>query len=167
MASLRWQVRNANARAKGYKSYYDYRAHDYGRIAPSLPRLSGERLRKARGHTGYSDLLQQVRAGRVEILSQTPGERDSASGQYSDVTVDVVLTDGSQRSYTLRGKDLRGDRIDTLRGAVSAAGSDIYTNPSLDILDLTGVDNALLAEDIAAQYADYDPDDAIDDEGDE
>lgn len=133
MASSSWERRNDRARALGYRNYYDYRAHDFGR---SRAKLSGEALRAARGHVGAADLEALLRSGRVAVLSQEPvGDRD-ASGRYRQVNVAAQLTDGSQRRFRLRGAALQPDHMAGLRGAVSDAGTDIYTNPSLDVLFL-------------------------------
>ena len=133
MASQSWERRNAHARALGFRNYYDYRVHDFGR-SPS--RLGGEALRAARGHAGAADLERLLRTGKVAVLSQEPvGDRD-AKGRYREVRVAVQMTDGSQRRFTLKGHSLTPDGMRPLQAAVADAGADIYTNPSLDVLFL-------------------------------
>jgi hypothetical protein len=137
MASARWERRNAAARALGYKSYYDYRSHNQGKIAPDQPRASGELLGKLRGHRGPSDLESLLAKGRVEILMQFPiGDRNPDTGQYRQVEVQAILTDGTQRTFTLRGKQLDASRLRGLRRAIADAGVKPLTSPSLDILKL-------------------------------
>lgn len=115
MASSAWQKRNAAARAKGYRNYYDYRAHDFGRMAPGTPRASGERLRRLRGHAGVGDLNRAVRSGRVELVNAVQTGSDPPT-----FDVLVVMSDGSQRTYTLKGKAA----VDRFAGQLQAAGPD-------------------------------------------
>lgn len=150
MASRAWERRNALARAKGYRSYYDYRRHGYGR---SETPLSGPELRQARGHASLADLERLVRSGRVAILIQAPeGEQDEA-GRYSQATITAQLANGDQRTFTLRGHQLDSDSLKSLRTAISGAGVDIYASPSLDILGIHPMD------DVEEQdWLDYDDD---------
>lgn len=100
MASAQWEKRNARARALGYDSYYDYRAHDYGRLAPSAPRASGDLLASLRGHRSASDLKRLLRSGRVDLVNTV-----STIDNKGKLVVDVLATldDGSQREFRLRG----------------------------------------------------------------
>lgn len=137
MASAAWEKRNARARALGYRSYYDYRAHNYGK---SRDRLSGEALRLLRGHAGPADLERAIRSGRVSVLSQEPvGDRDPKTGRYKEIRVTAQLSDGSQRRYRLRSASPTGDQLSPsalkqLRAAIADGGADVYTNPSVDVL---------------------------------
>lgn len=115
MASTAWQKRNAAARAKGYRNYYDYRAHDFGRMAPGTPAAKGERLRRLRGHAGPGDLRRALRSGRVELINAVQTGDDPPT-----FDVLVVYTDGTQRSFTVKGKDA----IDDLAGQLQKAGPD-------------------------------------------
>lgn len=96
MASAAWERRNAAARAKGYASYYDYRAHDFGKMAPGTPRASGEKLRRLRGHAGTGDLEKAVLSGRVEQV-------DVVQTGTDQFLVTVTMKDGTVRSYTIKG----------------------------------------------------------------
>lgn len=141
MPSTSWQRRNDRARSLGYRNFYDYRAHDYGKLPPSAPRLRGGELRVARGHAGPADLQRLISRGRVSTMFQEPvGERDDA-GRYREVRVTVQLNDGSQQRFRLRGRQLKADELEPLRAAVSAAGPDVYTNPSIDVLFLVDRDD--------------------------
>lgn len=99
MASSAWQKRNAAARAKGYRNYYDYRAHDFGKMPPGTPRASGEKLRRLRGHASTSDLNRAIASGRVELVNVVQTGSDPPT-----FDVLVVMSDGSQRRYTLKGE---------------------------------------------------------------
>lgn len=103
MASAYWQRRNEAARAKGYKNYYDYRAHGYGRDAPDAPRATGERLRRLRGHAAGSDLLAAARSGRIELAIVEPGSK-GGDGRYRSARIVATMDDGSERTFWLRGK---------------------------------------------------------------
>lgn len=126
--------RQARARELGYAGYYERRVR--AGAPPSAPKPTGERLRGLRGHASRADLERAVRSGRVAIISQVPGRRDPDTGRYLSVEFDVQLTDGSTRTYTLRGRQLDDRRIASLRDAVQDAGADVYVNPSVDVLSV-------------------------------
>jgi hypothetical protein len=143
VASVSWQKRNARARALGFRNYYDYRAHGYGQ---SRERLTGEALAKLRGHRSAADLEGLLRRGRVATMIQEPiGERDP-QGRYGSVKITVQLANGDQRSFTLRGRQLRARQLDPLRQAAIAGGVDVYLNPSLDVIGLRHSDVSDLEE---------------------
>ena len=103
-----WAKRNAAARKAGYTSYYDYRAHGFGKRAPSEPRFTGEQLARLRGHRSQADLSRAVKAGKVELVIIDPGKRDPKTGRYRDARAVVTMDDGSERSYWLRGGQIGG-----------------------------------------------------------
>ncbi len=133
MAKPAWARRNELAQERGYQSYYDYRTHGYGARPPGEPRATGGALRMLRGHASYSDFLAVVKSGRAEVVSQIPGERDRKTGRYKTVIVDVKLTNGETRKYTLKGDQLKKQAIADLNIAMTAAGVEPYANPSVDI----------------------------------
>ena len=100
MASAAWDRRNARARSLGYSSYYDYRAHDNGRLPPGEPRLRGEPLAASRGHRSAADLEALLRRGQVELVN-TVTTIDARGNRVVDVL--VLTSDGSQREFRLRG----------------------------------------------------------------
>lgn len=102
MASAAWERRNDRARALGYESYYDYRAHGYGRKAPREPRATGDELARLRGHRADSDLLRRLKAGDVELASSAQTVRDPKTGQFRSVTIDIVDARGRVTRYKLR-----------------------------------------------------------------
>lgn len=132
MASAAYQRRNAAARAKGYASYYDYRAHDNGRIPPGQPRLSGRALSRARGHTSTADLIAAARPGTLIMATPDPTSR-RADGTYSRVWVTMIGEDGSDVQYLIRGNALKGPAIDRLVDGLNAAGAVFSPSPSLDL----------------------------------
>lgn len=134
-----YRRRQALARKLGYGSYYQRRVRQGA--PPSSAAPSGERLRRARGHTGPADLERLLRGGRVSVLNQEPiGARDPDSGQYDEIRVTAMLSDGTQQTFRLRGRQLDKDAMRPLRQAATDAGADVYTNPSLDILRLRDQD---------------------------
>ena len=121
MASPYWQRRNAAARARGYKNYYDYRAHGYGREAPEAPRPTGELLRRRRGHAGYSDLSSLAANGRIELAIVEPGEKGS-DGKYRSARIVVTLDDMDERVFWLRGKALHTEFAQLLGSLIRDGG---------------------------------------------
>ena len=103
-----WEERNAAARAKGYKNYYDYRAHNYGRIPPEKPKLSGERLARAAGRAGPAALRKALTSGEAELVIVTPTQRNRA-GQFTQVSIDVTNANGDSRTYWIDDLDWLAD----------------------------------------------------------
>lgn len=123
--------RQQRARAKGYASYYDFRAHSNGRRAPSAPRLAGEALAKTSGHRSYADLVDNLREGSFVMVDRT-GPRDD-QGRYTWVDIQVLDEYGGSRVFRLRGIRLDRDSLDRLVDEIEAAGAVLSPSPSLDI----------------------------------
>lgn len=147
MASAYWQARNARAIALGYANYYDYRAHDNGRLPPSAPRLQGEMLAVSRGHRGVADFRRAVRSGRVSMAQVYDVERD-ARGRRRSVSMLVTDVRGRQRLYKLKTAPLTDDELAAIDAELEAQQVDVreYTRktqvadlveePELDLDDL-------------------------------
>lgn len=132
-----YAARQARARAQGFTGYYGKRVR--AGASPSAPAPKGERLRQARGHAGAADLTRTISSGRVEAMTQEAVSRDEA-GRVTTVRVTVMLADGSQRSFTVRGRDLVDPaKRAALVAAVTDAGSDIYMSASLDLVSQMAV----------------------------
>ena len=115
-----YQRRNQRARALGYRSYYDYRVHDNGRIPPDRPALSGEARQRARGHRSERDLVGAVHGG--SLVMSFGGTRNRL-GQWDRVDVIVVQPDGKEMTFVLRGKSLRRDRLEALLDVLESRGA--------------------------------------------
>lgn len=105
MASSAWERRNARARALGYRNYYDYRVHDFGRQPASAPAATGEDLARLRGHRGERDLLRYL-AGEPEladfrILSTKRDDR----GRITSAEIELVDDEGRIRRFRVRDLD--------------------------------------------------------------
>jgi hypothetical protein len=111
-----WQRRNARAIELGYRNYYDYRAHDNGRLPPSAPALRGDELARSRGHRSAADLEKLLRSGRVELVSTV--HSFDANGKPV-TTVLVQTSDGSTSEYVLRGKQPK-----KIAGVIDELGTD-------------------------------------------
>lgn len=139
--------RNARARELGYKSYYDYRAHDHGRRPPGEPRATGETLARLRGHRSAADLAAAIKPDSLVVA--VPGPR-GPDGRYLYVTVTLVDADGREREYVLRGKQASRVSLERIASVASSAGAIVSPSKSLNISDLA---------------AELDPGDLYDDEG--
>lgn len=125
--------RQAKARREGFAGYYQRRTAE--RATRPLSEL--------RGHAGPADLRRLLRSGRVDILTQEPGARNRR-GQIQSVRITAQLTDGSQRSFTIRGKAISDPaRLRPLRRAIRDGGADVYVTPSPDVLRLRDVEDDL------------------------
>lgn len=125
MASAYWQKRNARAIAAGYRNYYDYRAHDNGKLPPSAPSLRGEMLARSRGHRGYADFRRQVSGGRVSMAQVYQSERDEKTGKMRTVSLLVTDKRGNQRIYTIRVEQLDDTELVELEAELEAQGVDV------------------------------------------
>lgn len=120
-------LRDLRAQAKGYRNYYDYRAHDNGRIPPGQPALRGEALARARGHRSFADFLRSGAQEGSLVFTDQKGPRDKR-GRFQWVDLKVVDPSGRERVFRLKGK--QATRANLKRavkeletgGAVVAAG---------------------------------------------
>ncbi len=133
MASAAWDRRNARARALGYEGYYDYRAHDNGRLPPGAPRLRGAALARSRGHRSVADLERLVRSRGTELVVIPVGLDRDAKGRWKTIDVLVLLPDGSERHFVLRGRQAAESRLRRLRGLLEGEGVRWLSAPSLDV----------------------------------
>ena len=115
--SAEYRRRNELAKGRGYKDYYDYRAHAYGKRRPSEPKLTGAALRKLRGHATGTDLDRLVKSGRVEFLHVFHKQKDPP--EFEAV---AVLDNDDERTFYLRGASLRRVQI-----TIAALGPDAPT----------------------------------------
>lgn len=127
-----YERRNQRARAAGYRSYYDYRAHDNGRLPPDVAPIKGERLGRLRGHRSAADLERSVKTGSL-VMVVNHSERDPSSGQYTWVEVVTVDPSGRERSFRLRGPQLRRRQLERTVTRVERRGGVLSPSPSLDI----------------------------------
>ena len=147
MASAAYERRNARARELGYRSYYDYRAHDNGKLPPSAPRLAGEEQRRARGHAGAADIRKDVKPGQLMLIAPDPTSRRK-DGSYSRITITLVgIAEGEpDREYLLRGDAARPENLERLIADLIAAGAVFSPSPSLDVGSLGPDDDELEEE---------------------
>jgi hypothetical protein len=124
VASEAWQARNERARALGYESYYDYRAHDNGRIPPSEGRLRGDDLARARGHRGAADLQSSLEGGRVALVTMIGVDRDEG-GKIVAIHVQTIDNSGRMRTWVVKGDAADPRRFVRRIGAVAGGGVDI------------------------------------------
>lgn len=130
MASRSWDRRNDAARAAGYKNYYDYRVHDFGRLPPSAPVVAADRPR-LRGHRSAADLERDVKEG--SFVTYNGSERDPRTGEYKWLEIAVVDAKGKERIYRLRGDQLNKENLQATLAAIGAAGGFLAPSKSLDI----------------------------------
>lgn len=136
MASSAWERRNASARAAGYRNYYDYRAHDYGRLPASAERLTGEPLARARGHRSIADLERLVAGGRVEIATVIPaGDPDPKTGRYKSVEVVVIDSNGRERRFVMKGQQASSANMGRIKDSFVTGGVLYLDSPSIDVGD--------------------------------
>lgn len=134
-----WARRNANARAKGYKNYYDYRIHDFGKLPASQPPVpSGEPRARLRGHRSGADLRKAVGTGDLVLVSSHSQRKPDGTFDWVEVT--VVDARGTERTYRLTGKQLKSGALDDLIQTIHDAGGVISPSPSLDLHALTPED---------------------------
>jgi hypothetical protein len=143
-----WERRNARARDLGYRNWYDYRIHDYGRLPPAAPRLQGEQAATARGHRGEAHLHRAIAGRRIELISVFPVGPRNSEGQWQEVELVTVDSQGNQRTYILKGEHLDPVYLGQLKAAIDTAGIGYIASPSLDIF--AGIEAPEQSEELAA-----------------
>lgn len=140
-----YQRRNERARALGYRSYYDYRTHDNGRLAPDQPRPKGQRLKRLRGHASAQDLIKEIKQGELVLVDDYL--RDRKTGRYRWVDLKVLDRNSRERIYRLRDKQLEVKWLRKLVKAIDDKGAVISPNASFDLRKLVSDIEAHEAED--------------------
>jgi len=120
MPSPQWERRNAAARAAGYRNYYDYRAHGYGKRPAEAPQYRGGELERLRGHRGGADLQRAVDRHSLVIFHNA--DRD-AQGRFKWVELAVIDRKGNERIYRLTGEHLRGKNLRKLLKDMEKTGA--------------------------------------------
>lgn len=129
MPSQAWDKRNAAARALGYRNYYDYRIHGYGRRPAAAPVDTYNRDR-LRGHRSRADLLRQADEGALVTYN---GSERNPDGTYRWVELAVIDVDGRERIYRLSGQQLTRDALRALVDQLVDAGAILTPTKSLDL----------------------------------
>lgn len=122
----------AKARRLGYASEYDYRAHDYGRIPPDRPGLTGEARQQALGKRGASAFASAIAgAGTSHVFVR---------GKYSEQVV-ALVTDrrGRVREFVIqrepptstRDAERRRREVESYIDAMDDAGVDYDVSVSV------------------------------------
>jgi hypothetical protein len=130
--------RNAEARALGFRNYYEIRirggitAARAGRITPDTPRPTGEELRQARGHAGLFDLVREFPVGGYVQVGVNLGQLNrNDAGNWDEIPV-KVFGDTGERDYVLR--DLSDDELVWLLGQLADLDADY--SPDYDLNSL-------------------------------
>lgn len=129
--SAAYERRNELARQKGYRSYYDYRIHNHGAIAPDQPAPTGNARARLRGHRSLADLKAALKPGTLVIVQST--DRDPKTGRLRRAEVLLVDEKGRQRTFRLNGRELTRAKIDELATAVEKKRAVFSPSPSLDL----------------------------------
>lgn len=133
-----YKRRTARARLLGYRSYYDYRIHNYGELPPER-KVSPSMRERLRGHRSYRDLvfaLERLPAG-AQVAPMGLG-RDPASGRWQGVSFLLLYPDGREREYVLRGRQASEEALRGLRDNLDALGIGWLNAPSLDVFAAGG-----------------------------
>lgn len=125
-----YERRNERARNLGYQSYYDYRAHDNGRIPPASARLRGARLARARGHRSAADLRREIKPGELVLVD---GTRRRSDGRYSAIDLRVIGADGTERDYTVTRGQISTAKMAALVDRIEAKGGTLSPVSSQDL----------------------------------
>lgn len=137
MASGAWERRNARARLLGYQNYYDYRVHNSGRAAPSVP-VTSEMRAANRGHRSLADLKRLLgrlgpEGGKAGPQVLPLGLDRGPDGRWRSVDVLVMMPDGTERRFVLRGRQASRANLRRLRDSLDAGGIRFQAAPSIDV----------------------------------
>ena len=109
------EERNAYARGKGYRNYWDYRVHDYGRIGADKPAATGDLFRFLQGKgEGGQDLRDYVAANPGDLLISMDGQARGPDGRYDRIQVTAEHKDGGVEHFYLIGDEATQDYLDDL-----------------------------------------------------
>lgn len=127
MASPAWEKRNEAARRKGYKNYYDYRVHNYGK---SKQKATGARLRMLRGHASTADLKQTLKNARSVVVV---GKHSDKSGRWDQFDFLVTDASGDTDMFALRGSQATRGKLKSLVEFMESGNIPFFIDPSLDV----------------------------------
>lgn len=132
-----YERRNERAKMLGYRSYYDYRLHDNGRLAPGPIQLTAETRARRRGHRSTGDFLQSLREGDLIVMPQGISSvvfdenRRGGQGAYEEIVKTVIYArNGRERTFALRNLT-RAELIEAIREE-QRRGAIFSPAPSLD-----------------------------------
>lgn len=129
--SAAWERRNAKAQALGYRNYYDYRIHLYGKMPANQEAPRGEPRQRLRGHRGRVDFLHSLGPGcLISLVSHISSIERRPNGNYARIDKLVIYPDGDQRLFTLR--NLSREQLIATIGDEEATGATFSPAPSLD-----------------------------------
>lgn len=115
-----YRRRQARARALGFESYYKRRVSGAG---------SPEARARAAGHRGFEGLLRAVKPGSIVAVDRKP-TKDSR-GRITSVDIRVTDEDGSEKLFTLRGRQLTPRNLDRLQQMIE--DQDAITSPGYPV----------------------------------
>jgi hypothetical protein len=136
--SARTKRDNARARKLGYKSYYDYRIHDNGRVPPgrAVPagqrsRLRGHGVDRWRRHGQAAQMLRVIDAETTVSLTQPVSQiLRRADGVYPEIEKLLIGGDGMGRTFTIR--DVTRKQLVALIEEEIRRGAQFVKAPSFD-----------------------------------
>lgn len=141
MARARYD-RNAEARALGFRNYYEVRlrgglaAARRGDITPQSPRPTGEQLRQARGHAGLTPLLREFPPGAlVAITTNLSNLERNENDNWTEIPI-AVYGPEAERDYVLR--NVSDDELAWLLGELDELDADYSPDYDLNALLPTG-----------------------------
>lgn len=116
-----WEKRNRAAKAKGYRNYYDYRIHDYGKRPPDEPVQKGQRAEKAGSHSkaAFKRLLKKPE--RISLIVEAPRKR-GPDGEWQQIAFLAITTKGEIREFYVDVDDV--DELDYWHDLIDDAGVD-------------------------------------------
>lgn len=116
-----WQRRNREAQAKGYRNYYDYRIHDYGKRPPAEPVQKGKRARKSGAHTAAAFKRALKTPDRLSLIVEAPRKR-GPGGEWQQIAFVAITSKGEIREYYIDVDDQ--DDLDYWHDLIDDAGVD-------------------------------------------
>ena len=109
MASSAWEKRNAKARAAGYRNYYDYRVHNYGK-RPARETVGQAEREKYQGKRGPAQLRRALKTpDRIALIIELPASYRGSTGEVEVMRYNVTFTDGDIREYLIPLDEEGGD----------------------------------------------------------
>ena len=132
-----YRRRDERAKAAGYKNYYDYRLHGYGKQPPAAPLPPKGQRARLRGHRSGRDLERKAKRNAGLLVTAILADRQ-ADGTFAKLYVNTIDQDGKETEYMLTGHQLDKDYLKQLVADLEAAGAVFSPSPSTDLRQIAG-----------------------------
>lgn len=130
-----WQRRNEQARALGYRNYYDYRVHGYGDQPPGPIRISEAVRAERRGHSeeAFRAFVRNLEPGDEVMLADHIRFVEKQGTRYGPIEFQVIPEDPERDVEIVKMPPMTRAALADLVAELDAQGAVLTPVPSLDV----------------------------------